>query len=41
MDHPHKGWALATYNGFGLGWMKLLGNRMNNYYPKEWRILMR
>lgn len=41
LDHPHKGWALATYNGLGLGWMKLLGNRMNNYYPKEWRILMR
>ncbi|NCU02677.1 MAG: hypothetical protein GXC73_01720 [Chitinophagaceae bacterium] len=41
LDHPHKGWALATYNGMGLGWMKLLGNRMNNYYPKEWRILMR
>lgn len=41
LDHPHKGWVLATYNGFGLGWMKLLGNRMNNYYPKEWRILMR
>lgn len=41
IDQPHKGWALATYDGFGLGWMKLLGNRMNNYYPKEWRILMR
>lgn len=35
----HKGWALAKYNGFHLGWMKLLGNRINNYYPKEWRIL--
>ncbi len=35
----HKGWALATYKGFHLGWMKMLGNRINNYYPKEWRIL--
>lgn len=41
VESNHKGWALANYNGFGLGWMKLLGNRINNYYPKEWRILMR
>ena len=39
IEAAYKGWALATYNGFNLGWMKLLGNRMNNYYPKEWRIL--
>ena len=36
----HKGWALATYKGFHLGWMKMLGNRINNYYPKEYRVLM-
>ncbi len=41
IESTHKGWALATYNGHSLGWMKLLGNRINNYYPKEWRILMR
>jgi 16S rRNA C967 or C1407 C5-methylase (RsmB/RsmF family)/NOL1/NOP2/fmu family ribosome biogenesis protein len=41
VESTHKGWALATYNGHALGWMKLLGNRINNYYPKEWRILMR
>lgn len=35
----HKGWTLANYNGIHLGWMKMLGNRINNYYPKEWRIL--
>lgn len=35
----HKGWALAQYKGMNLGWMKLLGNRINNYYPKEYRIL--
>lgn len=39
LDVSHKGWALATYKGMNLGWMKLLGNRINNYYPKEWRIL--
>ncbi len=37
----HKGWAIASYQQHPLGWMKLLGNRINNYYPKEWRILMR
>ena len=34
-----KGWALASYNNLGLGWMKILPNRINNYYPVEWRIL--
>lgn len=33
-----KGWLLATFEGFPLGWMKNLGSRINNYYPKEWRI---
>jgi 16S rRNA C967 or C1407 C5-methylase (RsmB/RsmF family)/NOL1/NOP2/fmu family ribosome biogenesis protein len=40
VETSHKGWALAQYKGFNLGWMKLLGNRINNYYPKEWRVLM-
>ncbi|HYF30825.1 MAG TPA: RNA methyltransferase [Chitinophagaceae bacterium] len=35
----HKGWALVQYEGHNLGWIKLLGNRVNNYYPREWRIL--
>jgi 16S rRNA C967 or C1407 C5-methylase (RsmB/RsmF family)/NOL1/NOP2/fmu family ribosome biogenesis protein len=34
-----RGWALVTYQGQNLGWIKALGNRINNYYPKEWRIL--
>lgn len=34
----YRGWAVATYNGACLGWMKLLPNRVNNYYPKAWRI---
>ncbi len=34
-----KGWALATYNQISLGWIKVLHNRVNNYYPVEWRIL--
>jgi 16S rRNA C967 or C1407 C5-methylase (RsmB/RsmF family)/NOL1/NOP2/fmu family ribosome biogenesis protein len=36
----HKGWCLVRYSGLGLGWAKLLANRINNYYPKDWRILM-
>lgn len=34
-----KGWALVNYSGYDLGWIKLLPNRFNNYYPKEWRII--
>ncbi|MBE7176138.1 MAG: hypothetical protein INR69_07025 [Mucilaginibacter polytrichastri] len=33
------GWTLARFGGNGLGWMKVLPNRVNNYYPKEIRIL--
>lgn len=33
-------WVLVTYRDIALGWCKNLGNRMNNYYPKEWRIRM-
>jgi NOL1/NOP2/sun family putative RNA methylase len=39
IDSNHKGWALAKHKGMNFGWMKLLGNRINNYYPKEYRIL--
>lgn len=35
-----KGWILIRYQELGLGWIKSLGNRINNYYPKEWRIRM-
>lgn len=35
-----KGWQLITYRGQGLGWVKGLGKRVNNYYPNNWRILM-
>jgi 16S rRNA C967 or C1407 C5-methylase (RsmB/RsmF family)/NOL1/NOP2/fmu family ribosome biogenesis protein len=34
------GWVLMTYQNLPLGWIKNLGNRINNYYPKEWRIRM-
>ena len=34
-----KGWVLLTYMQLPLGWIKIMANRTNNYYPKEWRIL--
>jgi NOL1/NOP2/sun family putative RNA methylase len=34
-----KGWNLVTYQGYPLGWINILPNRINNYYPKELRIL--
>ena len=34
-----KGWNLVRYCGLPLGWIKVLPNRINNYYPAEWRIL--
>lgn len=40
-DQIGKGWVLARYRGLGLGWLKHAGNRMNNYYPRNWRIRMR
>ena len=36
-----RGWMLVRYGGFNLGWIKALAGRINNYYPKEWRILRR
>ncbi len=33
-----KGWTLVHHQHLNLGWIKPLGNRSNNYYPKEWRI---
>ena len=35
----NRGWALITCRQLPLGWIKILPNRINNYYPKEWRIL--
>lgn len=34
-----RGWAVIKYDGFALGLVKILPNRLNNYYPKDWRIL--
>lgn len=39
LQSEKKGWGLVNFNGHHLGWVKILPNRFNNYYPKEWRIL--
>lgn len=35
-----NGYHLATFQQQPLGWLKQVGNRFNNLYPKEWRIRM-
>ena len=35
-----KGHALLTYQNIPLGFIKNIGNRVNNLYPSEWRIKM-
>jgi 16S rRNA C967 or C1407 C5-methylase (RsmB/RsmF family)/NOL1/NOP2/fmu family ribosome biogenesis protein len=40
LQHVDKGWYIIRYNGLGLGWVKSIGNRFNNYLPKHWRIRM-
>ncbi|MCU0468904.1 MAG: rRNA methyltransferase [Arcicella sp.] len=39
LAEPQKGWSLMCYQNYALGWAKILPNRINNYYPKELRIL--
>ena len=39
IDSNLKGWTLISYCQLPLGWIKILPNRVNNYYPKDWRIL--
>jgi NOL1/NOP2/sun family putative RNA methylase len=39
IDTGLKGWAILAYKNTPLGWIKILPGRINNYYPKEWRIL--
>ena len=38
--HPARtGWQVVRYQKHNLGWINALKNRINNYYPKEIRIL--
>lgn len=38
LDLDQKGIYILTYQNLGLGFVKFIGNRSNNYYPKPWRI---
>jgi 16S rRNA C967 or C1407 C5-methylase (RsmB/RsmF family)/NOL1/NOP2/fmu family ribosome biogenesis protein len=38
MGMGERGWRLVCYRDYGLGWVKMLDKRLNNYYPKSWRI---
>jgi NOL1/NOP2/fmu family ribosome biogenesis protein len=40
-DPINRGWTLVQHKARNLGWIKVLPNRSNNYYPMEWRILKR
>lgn len=33
------GWHVICFEGSNIGWVKVLPNRINNYYPMDWRIL--
>ena len=33
-----KSWGLIAFQNQPLGWVKKVGGRLNNYYPKEFRI---
>ena len=35
------GWQMVAYKACVLGWIKVIGNRINNYYPKEWRVKLK
>ena len=39
IETAEKGWQLVAYQHHNLGWINALQNRVNNYYPKEMRIL--
>jgi 16S rRNA C967 or C1407 C5-methylase (RsmB/RsmF family)/NOL1/NOP2/fmu family ribosome biogenesis protein len=33
-----KGWNIVTYEDINIGFVNNIGNRVNNYFPVEWRI---
>lgn len=37
-EMKERGWKTVNFLGSRLGWVKILDKRMNNYYPKSWRI---
>jgi NOL1/NOP2/fmu family ribosome biogenesis protein len=39
LNNSPKGWLLVQFQQRNLGWVKNIGNRVNNYYPSNYRIL--
>jgi 16S rRNA C967 or C1407 C5-methylase (RsmB/RsmF family)/NOL1/NOP2/fmu family ribosome biogenesis protein len=39
--HSDNGWHRVAFQESVLGWIKVIGNRVNNYYPKEWRVKLK
>lgn len=39
LEMQGKGYFLVVYRGIALGWINYLGNRFNNLYPTNWRIM--
>jgi NOL1/NOP2/fmu family ribosome biogenesis protein len=39
LNNSPKGWLLVQFQQRNLGWVKNMGNRVNNYYPSNYRIL--
>ena len=40
LPESDKGYVLVKFQQYALGWVKNLGNRSNNLYPKHWKIRM-
>lgn len=40
IESQTDGWAIVCYKNLNLGWVKVIGDRVNNYLPTEWRIKM-
>ena len=38
-DNAARGWNVVRFMSHNLGWAKILANRVNNYYPQQFRIL--
>ena len=39
-SNAEMGWNIVRYNGSNIGFINNIGNRVNNYFPVEWRIRM-
>ena len=39
IQNAERGWRLVAFKGKNIGWINVLPGRINNYYPKELRIL--